>query len=554
MTGYLLSFLDYFQRLFRWLGVDYFMMRNIVEVKLMMDNRRNYATLGKNYQSGDSNNRLLMVYGLNALLGGIMSIFAFIIPSVLLTTTILLGYVIAWVALNLISDYSELLLDSTDNTILLPRPVSDRTIWMARLVHLLLYLTLLALSIVLVPTLVMAFKLGLGYAPVFLLLALQATLMAVFLTTLLYMLVVRFSSEERVKDMISYVQIGMSLLFTVGYQILPRLIPYQELADVQDQIQTWHYLVPAAWLGGMMDMLVNQRYDSGHLILTFLAVAVPPLLLVVNTRYLAPYFTQKLAVMGSADAGVPAAGTNQKSSGLAARLADWVTSSKAEKAVFEMSWKLTSRDRRYKMRTYPAFGALVPLLFVFVQPLLKEKTSLSTLQSGSTYLVGIYLLQIIAGSFYDNSYQSDDYRASWLYSAMPLDKPGEAIIGNFKATFLKFFTPFYLLIAVLLFSVWGWKITDDLLAGYFFAAFITSTDVWFRQSGWRMPFSQEPKVKGGKSTLMIVMMLLGLPLFGMIHYGATHVPGGGMFMAILYGGLAWATLKSYRQLNWTQFE
>ncbi|PKK38484.1 hypothetical protein BWI96_01555 [Siphonobacter sp. SORGH_AS_0500] len=230
MTGYLLSFLDYFQRLFRWLGVDYFMMRNIVEVKLMMDNRRNYATLGKNYQSGDSNNRLLMVYGLNALLGGIMSIFAFIIPSVLLTTTILLGYVIAWVALNLISDYSELLLDSTDNTILLPRPVSDRTIWMARLVHLLLYLTLLALSIVLVPTLVMAFKLGLGYAPVFLLLALQATLMAVFLTTLLYMLVVRFSSEERVKDMISYVQIGMSLLFTVGYQILPRLIPYQELA------------------------------------------------------------------------------------------------------------------------------------------------------------------------------------------------------------------------------------------------------------------------------------------------------------------------------------
>ncbi len=554
MTSYILWILDFFQRFFRWLGVDYPLMRNIVEVKLMMDNRRNYATLGKRYQTSDANNRLLAVYGMNAFLGALMSVFIFLLPSVLLSTTILLGYVIAWVALNLISDYSELLLDSTDNTILLPRPVSDRTIWMARLVHLLTYITLLTLSIIIVPTLVITYKLGIIYLPVFLFLALQATLMAVFFTSLLYMAVIRFSSKERVKDMISYVQIGMSLFFTAGYQILPRLIPYDKLAEVQDQIQSWHFLLPSAWLGGMMDMLVHRTYDASHLMLTVLGLGIPPLLLIINTCYLAPYFTRKLAAMGSADAGTPAPVTLGKASGYVPRLAEWVTSSQTEKAVFEMSWKITTRDRKFKMRTYPALGALVPLLFIILRPLWQGKVSMSEFKDGVSYLVGIYLLQIIAGTFYDNTYQSDDYKASWLYSAVPVHRPGDVILGNFKAGFLKFFTPFYLFTSLVLLTIWGWKIIDDLLAGYFFAAFVTSSDAWFRPSGWRMPFSQEPKVKGGRSTLMVVMMLVVLPVFGFVHYGATFVTGGGVFMMFLYAGLAWGTLKSYRRLNWTQFE
>lgn len=556
MTSSILWLLDRLQGLFRMLGVDYAMMRNIVEVKFTMDNRRNHASLGKRYQEKESSQRLLMVYGINALLGGLIGSFLFIAPSLLLALTIVLGYVIAWVALTLITDYSELLLDTTDNLILLPRPVSDRTIWMARLVHLTGYITLLTLSIILLPTVFVGIKYGWGIVPVFVLLSLQAVLIAVFLTTLLYMLVVRFSSQERVKDIISYIQIAMSILFTAGYQIMPRMIRLGEVMEAENTIRTWYYAVPSAWLAGLVDMFYQQQYDTPHLILSALAILVPPALIYVNSKYLAPSFTKKLAGLASTGSEEDKVVVEKSRRGLLPWLAEAVTNSPAERATFEVSWKITGRDRRFKMRTYPAMGSIVPLLFVIIGPVLNGRQSLDQIREGALYLVGIYVLQVVAGTFYANTYQSDDYKASWVYDAAPVAEPSELILGNFKAAILKFYTPFYLVSSVLLLSIWGWHIIDDLLAGYLFALFITSLEAWTKNSNWKVPFSQEPKVKAdaGRTTLMLIMIMLVLPVCGLIHWGATKVPGGGLFMVLLYGVLLWSTLKSYRRLRWSQFQ
>ena len=56
------------------------------------------------------------------------------------TRIIVHTYIIFMMAMTLVTDFATVLLDTTDNQVILPRPVSSKTLFMARLVHILLYL------------------------------------------------------------------------------------------------------------------------------------------------------------------------------------------------------------------------------------------------------------------------------------------------------------------------------------------------------------------------------------------------------------------------------
>ncbi|MBC7893571.1 MAG: hypothetical protein H7Y12_15245 [Sphingobacteriaceae bacterium] len=556
MTRTILFLLDRLQPLFRVLGVDYPILRTIVEVKLTMDNRRNHAVGGRPGQKKtDSNNRFLMVLGVYTLFGVIAGALVFIVPSLLLSTAFLFSYVMFTTALTLISDFSNVLLDTTDNVVILPRPVDGRTLLVARLVHLVTYILLIVLALSLFPTIYIGFKYGPLAAGLFWLLNGQATLLTVFFTTLLYMLLIRLTSEERLKDIISYTQIFITIIFSLSYQILPRLLDFSILKNVDFTLQAWHFAVPPLWLAGSMDAIVNGHFEPGYVLLMGLALVMPLALLFVNSRYLAPAFNRKLAVMGAGSSGgerpaAPERGGFRWSEWLAQRL----TRTELERGAFELSWKITSRDRRFKLRTYPSVGVFLPLLFIFVWPVYREK-GLEGLADSATYLWMIYIVQSVLSTFYQSTYQSDDFRAAWVYYATPVGSPREVILGNLKAVVMKFFTPFYLAIGFLMSLLWGWRILDDLLAGYLFALVVVTLEAWTK-STWYLPFSQEPKEKqdGTRTMKTMLTLFVFMPTAGLLHWGATFVPGGALLLAALYGGLLWATTKSYERLSWEQFE
>ncbi len=556
MTRTILFLLDRLRPIFRLLGVDYAILRTIVEVKLTMDNRRSHAVGGRPGQKKtDSNNRFLMVVGVYTLFGVFVGALVFIVPSLLLSTAFLFSYVMFITALTLISDFSNVLLDTTDNVVILPRPVNGRTLLVARLVHLITYILLIVLALTMFPTIYMGFKYGPLAAGLFLLLNVQATLLTVFFTTLLYMLLIRFTSEERVKDVISYAQIFMTIFFSLAYQILPRVLDFFNLKNAEFTLQTWHFAVPPLWLAGTMDAVVNGHFEPDYALLIGLALVMPLALLFVNSRYLAPAFNRKLAVMGAGTSGgerpaPPERGGFVWSEWLAQRL----TRSDLERGSFELSWKITSRDRRFKMRTYPSIGVFLPLLFVFVWPIYREK-GLDGLVNSASYLFLIYVVQSVLSTFYQSTYQSDDFKAAWVYYATPIGSPREVILGNLKAVVMKFFTPFYLAVGVLMSLLWGWRILDDLLAGYVFALVVVTLEAWTKTT-WYLPFSQEPKEKqdGTRTLKTMLMLFVFMPTAGLLHWGATFVPGGALLLAALYGGLLWATTKSYERLSWEQFE
>jgi hypothetical protein len=552
MTQALLRLLDLFAGLFRALNVDYPKLRAIVEVKLRMDNRRNSGGLRQYQKAGkETNNRFLLTLGLYAFFGLLTSILVWVTPSVQVAMLVVFSYVVLMTALTLISDFSEVLLDTTDNAVLLPRPVDGRTIFVARLVHIVLYVLLIVFALTLFSALAVAVRYGGLALLLFLGLTVQAALVSVSITMLLYLLIIRFTSEERLKDLISYVQIGMSLLFTVGYQIIPRVVDFSDLGTGPASVQPWHYAAPPAWLAGVMEAAVNRHFEPGYQLLTALALGVPGLLLWVNVRYLAPAFNQKMAGLGTASSGGGTEKRTEESRGRSwvTRLSDALTRSPLERAFFELTWKVTARDRRFKLRTYPSFGIFIPMLFIFFR-----NGGLTGFSEGSKYLILIYTLVLLPGTFYYQTFYSDDFKAAWPCYVTPMGSPRDVLVGTIKAVLLRFFTPFYLLASLVLVVLAGPRVLDDLLAGYLYAIVVMLMESVFKRN-FHLPFSQEPKdqSQGGQTAFNLIMLIVVLPAGGLAHWGLTYLSFGVAGWCLALSGLIYLLLKRYEGLDWRQF-
>src|SRR5690349_23488897 len=113
----LLRFTDLFRWLYMKLGIDYEQLRSIVEVKLMMDNRRQvvaYTTKNKKEPS-----RVFLVALLfYALFGVFISLAIATVPSFMLGMVIFFSYIMVMISMTLITDFSSVLLDTSDNTII----------------------------------------------------------------------------------------------------------------------------------------------------------------------------------------------------------------------------------------------------------------------------------------------------------------------------------------------------------------------------------------------------------------------------------------------------
>ncbi|HPH45518.1 MAG TPA: hypothetical protein PKU83_00830, partial [Chryseolinea sp.] len=295
----LLKFLDLIQGLYRMAGVDYEKLRAIVAIKLTMDNRRQTMTFKKkeNQEPGNAFAMTLLFY---SIFGGFVALFVYNISSVMVSMIFLYSYIMVMVAMTLITDFSSILLDTSDNTIILPRPVDGRTLFIARLTHIMLYLGQLTLGLSLIPSITIGIKFGGIFLVAFLILIVFAVFTALLITNATYLLIMQFASEEKLKNVINYFQIIMAVAIMGGYQLLPRIMGRFELEDYVFEIEWWSYLIPPIWMGSALEMIHYQLFDIPHFILAALCFIIPLSGLYITNQYLTPIFNKKLGVLGSA--------------------------------------------------------------------------------------------------------------------------------------------------------------------------------------------------------------------------------------------------------------
>ena len=520
MEKVLLTVLDAFAWIFRLLGADYEQVRAIVAIKIVMDNRRQTVAFQKKAkESGNTFWQTVFVYIIFGLFVGFL---LSAIPSFRFAMTVFFSYLMVMIVMTLITDFSSILLDTSDNTIILPRPVDSRTLFVARATHIMLYLGQLALGLSVVPCVVVFVMHGWVVLLAFAVGVVLAILTAVFVTNAFYLLVMQFSSEEKLKNIINYFQIIMAVAVMGSYQILPRMMGRLTGDFFDFPLSAWSLLIPPLWMAGALEMVKLHLFDGLHLGLTACAVVVPFAGMYVVNTFLTPIFNRKLSALSGGLEESKAKKVVVHRAALPSRR--WFTASPIEQGAFDVVSKLLSRDRKIKLKIYPAYGYVLILGFIFI---FRSRDSIAStlahLSESNYHLMLIYLVFMVQQVACHEIPYSDDFKASWIYFSAPLQAPGEILSGTLKAIFVRLFVPGYAVISVIILYVWGWRVWTDLLFGLFNNMIMVLLLVTISKR--YLPFSVAPSLRTQSGNLVRGLLTgLMIGLLGLIHYGVTFMP------------------------------
>ncbi|MFJ7935392.1 hypothetical protein [Sporosarcina sp. NPDC096371] len=522
-----LKFLALFKSVFIKTGIDYEAMQTILRIKLTMDERRVPTIFNDARKKKDGNQFLksLWIYGLYGLM-----LIPFIVlgDNYIFQMSIVFGVTMFILTMTMISDFSSVLLDVRDKNILQTKPISGKTISAAKTVHIMIYMFFITGAFVTIPLVVGLFKHGVFFMLIFLAELFLVMLFVVVLTSLLYLFVLRFFDGERLRDIINYVQILLSVGVIVGYQILIRSFEIADL-NVTYTFSWWHVWMPPIWFGAPFELLLAHNVAIHILIFTILAICVP-LVAMYGYARLIPSFERNLEKLMN-----DTKKRKQKRNWLDEAWARIVCQSKEDSIFFRFAALMMKQEREFKLKVYPALGMAVVFPFIFIVSELRERTLEEI--SGGTMFLFIYFCNLMIPNIVHMLQFSGNYQGGWLFKAAPIQQVSSAYSGALKAFLVKLYLPVFILLSFVFTWLFTIRILPDLLAVLLAAIIQTLITYKFMNNGV-YPFSQSFEFAQDAGAMK--MLLLGLVTGGFVvaHVVANLFDYGiYVYIALLIGGV-----------------
>lgn len=553
IVGIYLQILDLFESVYEALGVNYPQLRHIVAVKLTMDNRRTRLTASGEAQIKESNYSFVWTLAIQFLFGCFLLIFLFV-SKPLLAFSLVYAMAMFVMSMTLITDFSSVILDSADNLIILPRPVDSRTFLAARNTHIFLYLSSITLALLLPCTLGAGVLFGplTGFAFAFL--GLFSTILVVFLTNLLYLLLMRFTSEERLRNLINSTQIVLVFFMMGGYRLVGRFVNTELLKQsISGSSEWWHYLLPPIWFGHLMDAITSLTFNTEKGIYLGLSV-IAPVVVLLALNGSSKLFNSRMAGMDVAQRDTATAAAPHHS-GWLGKIAAVVCRNPTEQGAFELVWHLMARDRKFKLRVYPGLFYLLLYFPVFILGGTGNKSLLVEIQDlGQSPGAMVFLLYFCFSSLNTLTQgikSTEDIKPSWIYTIAPLEEPGRIMAGAFLAILCRFMLPITVILALIGTSIWGIGMLDDLL---FALLVVINIELLMAVSQPNhLPFTIEIKEKQGGAFVRGILWLICMSLVGLAHWGMISLsPWFVTALTPLMLVLLVFVFRRYRQLDWSK--
>jgi hypothetical protein len=211
-----------------------------------------------------------------------------------------------------------------------------------------------------------------------------------------------------------------------------------------------------------------------------------------------------------------------------------------------------ARDRKLKLKIYPAIGYLVVILVLLaVSFSRKNENWFAEISASQAYLLIIYFSSITLHTILFEISFTDDFKAGWVFFSAPVQQPGKVLSGSLKAIVTSLFLPFYLVISILVLSIWGVSTIDDLIFGFINNLVIILSILII--SSKHLPLSLPEGARSHGSNLgRGILMMLVLAFFGFLHYGATQLSGITWVLAPFFAAILYFMHKSYSALSWQE--
>ena len=500
----------------------------ILTVKLMMDDRRpsSFHQMRKQQNNKKEISNATLWGMLSSLFMGLFYLMVFTMSDDYTTNlTLFFTLFVVLLSLTLITDFTSVLLDVRDNFIILPKPVNDRTFVLSRLLHIIIHISKMVLPLSIPTAIFITAQKGFPGLLLFMPLVILVTLFTVFLINAFYLLILKITTPEKFKNIISYIQIAFAIVIYAGWQVLPRMIAKSN-EDFNISKYKWMKLLPTYWFANAWNSIYTLSFNSTSIACILLSTFTPIVSLWIIIKYFAPSFNQKLTLItsGSAETHLP---KQTKESFGKKKYSEWwaklITKSGTERMGFLFTWKMMMRSRDFKMKVYPGIGYMIVIIFVM---LFREKnfslSKMSAAIAGQTSSGRIFILLIIYFSSLmiltalGGIVMSDKYKAAWIYFITPISKPGEIIAGSIKAVTIMFFFPLAIIALIASTGFIGFSVIPNMILAISNQLFIIT--IMSVSSVKYLPFSTTIYKPNFLSVIKNFAMLIIGGSVGVIHF------------------------------------
>ena len=532
---------------FRWMlekmGADYNQFISLMRLRLLMDSRRENNA----YAFGGTMSKQILIL---ALFG---SIFAYMTYRINLPSLYVYVFIhtmtMLMMSLMIITEFTTILFDTSENAIIQPLPVKGNTVNLARNAHVFIYLFSIAFFLTF-PTLILAsYKFGMLSAILFLFTIFLNTILTLFLANILYLGIMRFAGPERLKTIVMYFQIIVTLIFFGGMQMGSRIVGKSILSGMVLTEHWYLFLFPPVFFSGFIEALSHLNFDIQHLIYIAEALCVPFLAVFYTGKYLTPAFNRKLIDLEQGDRGLKMQ-KPVKTNGFWFRLMSFVfVSQPEEKASFTLVWKMIGRERQFKQTFFPSIGILVIMI---ATQFFGRTNNLNQLIHGDRYLFLLYFMAIVSINLIAALQIGTNSQAVWILKAVPLSSPAEFFKGTMKAAFARFFMPFFILLSLVIVVLFGIRTLPDVVIVFLLIYLVTMVIYYFQDLNFPFTLSKDA-LKGGDRQIKMILTLVMLVPLGFLHRFLLHWSDFSNLLLIpLYAVLIYLVNRKmvYQRISW----
>ena len=502
-----LKILDLFRPLFEAFGVEYEKMRLIVNMKLTLDKRKN--------NSSENKNSLMQSVILYLIIGFVASRVIVMPLDIMTKMTVLFALIFVMLLTCFITDFSSVILDTYDRHIIGITDVKDITLNMAKIVHIIIYISIISLSISAFSIIMILMAYNIGFCLLFILCMILMDFLLIMMTSVIYYLLIKIFKGEKLKDVLNLFQIFMIFVFSIMYYFIT-----SSLSDIQINytfsINAYDLFIPFMWFASLFCVIFYGKIQTLYIIMAILGIIVPILSILIYIK-LTPAFERNLDKLEQVS-------YNEKDSkskkSFVSKLANKICKNNEEKSFFEFIYTNLSRDREFKTRVYPtlASGIIMPLVLLIVtydrsMSIMEYLKSLSTTNN----FLNIYLAVILLQNCILLLKYSKEYEASFIYDVLPISKKKNIYSAEFKVIIIKLFVPVFIIIGIPYLILFKSKFIVHLLIAFVSTIFISMGT--FRVNDKSLPFSEDYAVTANTSNFLNIIKSIGfVGVAVLLHY------------------------------------
>lgn len=535
---FVIKFIDFLSPLFSRFEIDLIKFKKIIATKLLLEGKKTGGPLQYNQIENNAVMNFIKSMAIYMLYGLFIIYFLFQDVSMIQMATVF-SMILFMISTAFIAEFSSMLLNVQEQTILGTKPVDKRTIVMAKIFYILYYLLTLSVAFLFIPTLFMLFKQGIVFTLLFLFSLLFSLLLIITSLSFIYFALIYFFDRDILKKAINFIQIIFIVAMMIGYQLIVWFYIKVEWG-VGYVFEWWHFLIPPFWFAAPFELIINKTSDITVIILSLCAILIPIILVYLYYQFI-DYVEAKLLKLMVAKSG------RKASEGIWLKLWErMICHTEQSRIFFKTVYKIASRDQSFTVKLYPmlAISFILPFMFVFTEVSLRSKEVLE----GPLY-VSLYLSLLFISMLLSLFQYSKGDNNSWIFRVtgqLPSIPLYEAV---FKVFIVKWYLPLYVIVAVIYYFLFpGMKIID--IAIIFVTAILVSELSYRFMIKAVYPFSinEEQLYAQSETFYGLISLLLPLPFAG-FHYLLIYFFPVGLYVYFIV--LTIFTFMLWRRLFYT---